>query len=106
MVNVPTGVTTTATIKVGEFVDSGIESVGDHDWFRIELAKDQKITVAVNIITLEDSYVYIRDASGAVLGENDDGGGGRGSRLVFSAPASGTYYIDVAAWTPTEPVPD
>ena len=39
------------------------------------------------------------------LAENDDGAGGRGSRLVFTAPTSGNYYIDVAAWTPTEPVP-
>jgi serralysin len=106
MVDVPNDPNTNATVNVGGIVDSSIESVGDHDWFRVQLTLGQKITIAVNLTTLEDSYVYIRDANGALLGENDDGGGGRGSRLVFTAPTSGTYYIDVAAWTPTEPIPE
>jgi hypothetical protein len=106
MVDVPGNSTTAATIAIGGIVDNAIETVGDHDWFKITLTAGQKITIAVNVITLQDPYVYIRDASGTVLGENDDGGGGRGSRLVFTAPVGGTYYIDVAAWAPTEPVPD
>jgi serralysin len=98
MVDVPGDATTTATISVGATVNNAIETVGDHDWYRITLAAGQKITIAVNVLTLEDSYVYIRGANGTILAENDDGGGGRGSRLVFTAPTSGTYYIDVAAW--------
>ena len=106
MVDIPGNETTTRSIAVGGTTEDQLEVTGDHDWYRIALTAGQKITIAVNLITLEDSYVYIRNASGAVLGENDDGGGGRGSRLVFTAPSTGTYYIDVAAWTPTEPVPN
>jgi hypothetical protein len=105
MPDVPGDVTTAATIAVGATLTDAIEIVGDHDWFRLSLTAGQKITIAVNLVSLEDSYVYLRNSSGAVLAENDDGGGGRGSRLVFTAPTSGTYYIDVAAWTPTEPTP-
>ncbi len=105
MADVPGDLTTTATIGIGAVIDGEIETVGDHDWFRIALTAGQKISIAVNVLTLQDPYVYIRDAIGTVLAENDDGGGGRGSRLVFTAPASGTYYIDVAAWAAPEPVP-
>src|SRR5918993_1210285 len=105
MVDVPGDSTTGVTIAVGATIDNQLEVVGDHDWYRIQLTAGQKVTIAVNVLTLEDSYVYIRNAGGTILSENDDGGGGRGSRLVFTAPTTGTYYIDVAAWTPTEPVP-
>ena len=105
MVDVPGNSTTGVTIAVGATLDNQLEVTGDHDWYRVQLTAGQKVTIAVNLLTLEDSYVYIRNASGTILGENDDGGGGRGSRLVFTAPTTGTYYIDVAAWTPTTPVP-
>ena len=57
--------------------------------------------------TLEDPYLYIRNSAGQLLFENDDriSGVDRDSQVSFTAPSSGTYYIDVAAWTPTEPVP-
>jgi hypothetical protein len=105
MADIPGDLTTNALISIGAVVENAIETVGDHDWFGISLTAGQKVTIAVNVITLQDPYVYIRDANGVLLGENDDGGGGRGSRLVFSAPSTGTYYIDVAAWAATEPVP-
>ena len=105
MADVPGDTTTGVTIPVGATIDNQLEVTGDHDWYRVQLTAGQKITIAVNVLTLEDPYVYIRSAGGTILGENDDGGGGRGSRLVFTAPTTGTYYIDVAAWTPTGPVP-
>jgi len=104
MADIPGDLTTNATIGIGAVVDNEIETLGDHDWFRITLTAGQKIVIAVNLITLQDPYVYLRDASGAVLAENDDGGAGRASRLVFTAPTDGTYYIDVAAWAAPEPI--
>jgi serralysin len=104
MADVPGDTTTGVTIAVGATIDDQLEVTGDHDWYRVQLTAGQKITIAVNVLTLEDPYVYFRNASGAILAENDDGGGGRGSRLVFTAPTTGTYYVDVAAWTPTTPV--
>src|SRR5215218_3178722 len=98
MADVPGDSTTSATITVGATIANEIETLGDHDWYRVQLTAGQKVTIAVNLLTMEDSYVYIRSASGTILGENDDGGGGRGSRLVFTAPSTGTYYVDVGAW--------
>ena len=98
MVDIPGNSGTTADVVIGTPIQDQLELSADHDWFRIALSAGQKVTIAVNLITLEDSYVYLRSSSGAVLAQNDDGGGGRGSRLVFTAPADGIYYVDVSAW--------
>jgi hypothetical protein len=42
--------------------------------------------------TLGDPYLQVRDATGAILDENDDGPEGLNSQIVFRAPATGTYY--------------
>jgi len=94
---------TTSSITVGGSLSSQLEVVGDHDWVRIDLAAGQKITISLDGITVVDPYVYMRDASGTLLAENDDINPGlvRDSELVFTAPTAGTYYIDVAAWEPS-----
>ena len=98
MVDVPGDTTTGINVGVGTSLFGDIEVVGDHDWYRLSLTAGQKVTIAVNLGTLEDSYIYLRNSTGAILLQNDDGGGGRGSRLVYTAPATGDYYIDVSAW--------
>ena len=68
MADIAGDVSTNATIGIGGIVEDAIETLGDHDWFRITLTAGQKIVIAVNVITLEDPYVYLRNATGAVLG--------------------------------------
>ena len=100
MVDIPGNSTTTATISVGGPVSDSLEVVGDHDWFKITLTVGQSISVALDGLTLEDSYLRIYDASGNLLYENDDINPGinRDSLLAFTANYTGTYYIDVGAW--------
>ena len=103
MVDIPGNSSTTATVTVGSTTSGGnatLETLGDHDWYRIELTAGQSITVELNGITLEDPYLRLRDASGNLLVENDDivGGVNRNSKVGFTAPSTGTYYIDVGAW--------
>lgn len=102
MPDIPGNSSTNSTITVGGSASDVLETVNDHDWFRIELVAGQKITITLNGITLVDPYVRVRDANGIELAENDDVSSGaiRDSRLVFTAPTTGTYYIDVAAWVP------
>jgi hypothetical protein len=45
-----------------------------------------------------DPYLYLLDASGAVVAENNDGGGGWNSRIVFTAPATGTYTLEATSY--------
>jgi serralysin len=89
--------TTTAVITVGGTASNTLELAGDHDWYRISLSQGQAITVTLTSDTI-DCYLRILDASGNVLFENDDAGGAMDSRISFNVPASGTYYIDVAAF--------
>lgn len=89
--------TTTTVITVGGTASNTLEVAGDHDWYRISLSQGQSITVTLTSDTI-DCYLRILDASGNVLFENDDSGGTMDSRCSFSVPASGTYYIDVAAY--------
>jgi serralysin len=100
MVDIPGNSTTTSTITVGGTVTDTLEVVGDHDWFRIQLTAGQSISVALDGLTLEDSYLRIYDSNGNLLYENDDisAGVNRDSLLAFTATYTGTYYIDVGAW--------
>jgi serralysin len=98
--DIPGNSSTTATITVGGTVNNTLEVLGDHDWFKLVLTAGQSVTIHVDGITLEDSYLYVRSSGGVVLYENDDivSGVNRDSQLSFTANTSGTYYIDVGAW--------
>ena len=101
MVDIPGNSSTTATLTVGGSATDMLEFKGDHDWFRIELTAGQQISISVTGVgatALEDPCVYLIGPNGNVVAENDDSGGSRNSRLVFTVTRSGTYYIDVAAW--------
>ena len=109
MPDVPGDNSTTSTLTVGGSTTGTLEVMGDHDWYRITLTAGQTITIAMNGTgagALEDPYLQILNASGTVLGTNDDGGAGRNALLSFRAPSSGTYYIDAAAWQPDSPIAD
>lgn len=84
---------------MGSTVNGTLETLGDHDWYRITLTAGQSIVVSLNGVTFQDTYLYIRDSSGNLLFSNDDvGDGNLNSQVAFSATYSGTYYIDVGAW--------
>ena len=98
--DIPGNATTTASISVGGSVTGTLETFGDHDWFRIQLTAGQSITITLNGTTLQDPFLRILNSSGGILQENDDISSGviRDSRISFTAPTTGTYYIDAGAW--------
>ncbi|QNM83882.1 pre-peptidase C-terminal domain-containing protein [Sphingomonas sabuli] len=101
MPDIPNNSSTTTSITRGGSLTGQLETIGDHDWVRIQVTAGQTMIITLTGTgsnPLEDPYIYVRDANGNLVAENDDGGSGRNSRLVFEAPASGTFYIDVAAW--------
>ena len=75
----------------GTFIGS-IETDDDHDWIAVELVAGQKYTFTLDGYgdnALVDPYLYVRDASGTVLTENDDGGGNlRFSSVLIISTAS------------------
>mgnify|MGYP002278950667 FL=1 len=83
---------------------------GDLDHFKLELVEGQKITVTTKPVAGStaassdpnlwnrdtDTKLYILDASGTELDDDDDGGNSWYSELSFTAPSTGTYYVQVA----------
>ena len=98
MVDIPGDATTTTNVTVGSTTINSLESIGDHDWFRINLSAGQTITVALNGVTLEDPFLRILDTNGNELYFNDDSGAGLNSVISFAANYTGVFYIDVGAY--------
>ena len=95
---------TTGTVSVGGSATGSMDFGRDIDWFKVELEADRIYRIdlegwATGAGTLRDPFLYgIHDANGTLLTGtgDDDGGRGKNSRVEFTAPETGTYYV--AAW--------
>ena len=100
-IDIPGNTSTTATISIGETVTEILETVGDSDWFRIELSAGQIVSISLNgsgANPVGDTYLRIYDANGFLIAENDDGGTDLNSLLRFTANSTGTFYIEADSW--------
>jgi hypothetical protein len=82
-----------------------LESVGDRDWFQIQLNAGTSYVLALQGLragggTLADPYLRLHDASGAVIAQNDDivSGFDRDSQLSLTVPTTGMYYLEAGAF--------
>ncbi len=99
MADIPGDTSTTSVLAVGSTITGTLETLGDHDWYRITLSAGQSISVSLNGITFADTYLYIRNSAGTLIYSNDDiSSANQNSQVAFTATSSGTYYIDVGAW--------
>ncbi len=93
---------TTAALTIGAATtNDALQSTGDHDWFAVSLVAGQiyEFTTANGGGANIDTTLMLRNASGALVGYNDDSSATNiFSRIRFAATASGTYYLDVGAW--------
>lgn len=98
--DIPGSAATSTTVTVGSSTINTLETVGDHDWFRVNLVDGQAITVLLSGVTLDDPYLRIRDSAGNIVYENDDIhlGVELDSKISFEATYTGVYYIDVGSW--------
>src|SRR5690349_7206331 len=76
-----------------------INNALDQDFFRINLAAGQNYTFDVIGGTLRDPTLAVRNSVGTQLAFNDDFGGSLNSHISFTAPSSGTYYLDVGGFS-------
>ena len=101
---------TSATLTVdGPTVTSTIDTIGDQDFFRVELVAGHIYDISQFLVTggpsgvpLADAYLELYDSAGNLL-TNADGGGpntpsGLDALLTFVAETSGTYYINARAF--------
>ncbi|MBH1943974.1 VCBS repeat-containing protein [Erythrobacter sp. YJ-T3-07] len=96
--------TTTNVSVPGTYTGEAIDTSGDHDWYRVELTAGQTYsftTGAPQSGTGVDTILTLRDANGNQLAINDDIDypDNAYSQIRFTATTSGTYYIDVGAYS-------
>ena len=97
---------TTGVVTVGGSVTGEIERSGDHDWFAVDLVEGRLYRIdlkgrSTGDGTLKDPYLRgVHDDNGVLIRGtwDDDGGVGRNSRVVFTAPADATYYLAAGAF--------
>ena len=85
-------------IEPGRVLLGAIEKPKDVDVFRIDLKAGQKLIAEVHATRQGsplDSILTLFDARRHVLATNDDHGGSRDSRVAFTAPVSGTYFVSL-----------
>jgi hypothetical protein len=92
---------TTAVLAVDGEARSAIDFMGDHDWFAVELEGGQtyQFDLAPDYDApdpLYDPYLFLYDASGGYIDENDDSGGELHSRLYYT-PNEDEFVFAAAA---------
>ena len=92
---------TRARIRLGQTVEGVLDYTGDRDWHRIRLTEGTTYRFALNSAgaePLSDPYLRIYDPRGVEVSVDDDGGGDLNAMLEYTAPATGNYYIEAAAY--------
>ncbi|WP_420446869.1 cadherin domain-containing protein [Candidatus Poriferisodalis sp.] len=85
----------------GTAVRGEIDLAGDKDWFQVELEGGRRYQIDIRgegsgVGTLRNSFMWIHDASGQRIVFASGGGSYLETRLVWTPPSTGTYFIGVA----------
>ncbi len=86
------------SLAIGSSLEGNIESLGDLDWFKVELEADKYYNFELTGTTLEDSFLALKEANGNIISTDDDGGDGFNSRIIISPESSGTFYLEASAY--------
>jgi len=89
-----------ATIALNSTIAGSIETGGDQDWFKFQAVAGKKYAISTTLAGLLDSVLTLYDRNGTTqLAYNDDiSSNNAASRILWTAPASGTYYIKTSAF--------
>ncbi len=85
-------------VTVGEPVHGGLGHPDDFDVFTFEAVAGESYRIEVELGSLEDSVLTLYDADGSELAFNDDAAGTLASLIIWTAPESGNYYVEVASF--------
>lgn len=88
-------------IKVGEILHGNIDFPTNVDYFFLYLEKDEKVEIVARSILANTQLTvwgYQGDTLEVWIRDENSGGGlfGGDARIVFQAPFTGEYYVDVA----------
>ena len=88
------------SVLVGEPVLGVVDYPGDIDFFVFEAIEGELYQIDVALGTLPDSVVTLYHVDGSELAANDDYQDSPASRILWTAPSTGSYYIKVSSWYP------
>ncbi|MFM8528959.1 MAG: hypothetical protein ACKOD2_04645, partial [Ilumatobacteraceae bacterium] len=107
----PSNPSTKGTVAVGGTVSANVDVSGDRDWFKVMLNKGEKYQFIARPGTwlsspYDDVTLTLRDSAGrpvvvnAAVGDSyvetrPSNSNIQNADLIFTAPANGTYYVDV-----------
>ena len=102
--DLPADSTTTGRVAVGGSATGNVESVGDRDWFAVELEADKTYRFDLMGLWTGDGTLYdpvlrgIYDEEGDRIDgtTNYDGGVGFNSRVYFTPDEGATYYVSAS----------
>lgn len=93
-------ITTTNVMGPGDVFNGTRANTSDDDYIRVTLDANTRYTIDLEgQESYYDTYMYVRDSSGAILYEDDDSGSGYGSQVVIETSTGGDYYIQVSAYS-------
>ena len=84
-------------ISAGSSANGVIGTASDKDYFRFQAQRGREYTIETSIASGSslDTLVTLYRANGSVLGVDADSGAGLASKIVWTAPSSATYYVEV-----------
>ncbi len=85
-------------VTVGEAVEGGVNYIGDTDFFVLQVEEGVSYQIDVELDTLEDSWLRLLDSTFWELAYNDDHGDSLASGILWTAPGSGDYYVEVGGY--------
>ncbi|WP_411075886.1 pre-peptidase C-terminal domain-containing protein [Streptomyces sp. cmx-4-7] len=90
----------TALASPGTLTGS-MKSTSDRDYFKVSVAAGRTVSVNCAVPTAYDADVYWLDANGSTLTRSVNDGAGTDESLSFTrtATGTGTYYLDVEAYS-------
>jgi hypothetical protein len=88
---------TARPLTLGQSIHTLFDVATDEDWFRLEAAEGMTYTIETSQLAAGvNTVIEIYDTNAStLLAQDDDGGIGLASRLVWKAPASRTFYLRV-----------
>ena len=82
-------------IAIDETAEGTVDDLFDYDYFVFQAEEGQTYVMVVSLGTLTDSALGLYDSTGFEVDWNDDYGDTMGSRIEWTAPTTGEYFLAV-----------
>jgi len=83
-------------------------TAGDHDWVKFNAQTGCEYTIeTLNLGSESDTVITLYDQNcSTLIDEDDDGGSGLASRIVWTAPSSGIYFVRIRHYSSSRSGPN